>query len=154
MKVNYEIVGFLKQVDVYLLSLWSLQNSLKEPSNTNSSEQIKLMSTKNRAKRKRKEVNYGQSDSDEDYQQDGEETSSSSSSTKSSKKAETKSPAEFFAANQKQYEAELVRSGRSPQQAKVDYQNIAKFLMGMKYLRCTSSAGSGQFEFSLRGEFK
>jgi hypothetical protein len=60
----------------------------------------------------------------------------------------------FFAANQKQYEAELVRSGRSPQQAKVDYQNIAKFLMGMKYLRCTSSAGSGQFEFSLRGEFK
>ena len=58
------------------------------------------MSTNNRAKRKRKEVNYAQSDSDEDYQQDGEETSSSSSSSKSSKKAETKSPAEFFAANQ------------------------------------------------------
>ena len=72
----------------------------KGTSNTNLSEQIKSMSTKNRAKRKRKEVNYAQSDSDEDYQQDGEETSSSSSSTKSSKKAETKSPAEFFAANQ------------------------------------------------------
>ncbi|MCP4846632.1 MAG: hypothetical protein GY899_01625 [Verrucomicrobiaceae bacterium] len=60
----------------------------------------------------------------------------------------------FFAANQSQYELELARSGRSEQQAKVDYQNISKFLMGMKFLRCTTSASSGKFEFSLQGEFK
>ena len=60
----------------------------------------------------------------------------------------------FFTANQRQYEAELVRSGRSEQQAKVDYQNIAKFLTGMKFLKCSSSASSGKFEFSLQGEFK
>ncbi|MCH2059951.1 MAG: hypothetical protein MK183_04930 [Verrucomicrobiales bacterium] len=60
----------------------------------------------------------------------------------------------FFAANQRQYEAELVRSGRSEEQARVDYQNIEKFLKGMKFLRCTSSASSGKFEFSLQGEFK
>lgn len=60
----------------------------------------------------------------------------------------------FFAANQSQYEAELVRSGRSEEQARVDYRNIEQFLTGMKYLRCTSSASSGKFDFSLRGEFK
>ncbi len=60
----------------------------------------------------------------------------------------------FFAVNQRQYEAELVRSGRPVEQAKVDYQNIEKFLKGMKYLRCSSSASSGTFEFSLEGEFK
>ena len=60
----------------------------------------------------------------------------------------------FFAANQRQYEEELVRSGRSEQQAGEDYRNIEKFLMGMEYLRCTSSASSGKFEFSLRGKFK
>ncbi len=60
----------------------------------------------------------------------------------------------FFALNQKQYEAELVRSGRTLEQAKIDYRNIAKLLTGMKSLSGNSSASSGKFEFSIRGKFK
>ena len=60
----------------------------------------------------------------------------------------------FFSANQQQYEAELVRSGRALEQAKIDYRNIAKLLTGMKSLSGASSASSGKFEFSIRGEFK
>lgn len=60
----------------------------------------------------------------------------------------------FFAANRAQYEAEFIRRGRSPIQAKADYENLSKLMAGLKSFSGSSGAIGGTFEFTARGELR
>ena len=60
----------------------------------------------------------------------------------------------FFSRNRERYEAELVKVGRTPQQAGRDSVNVTKVISSIQTLEGKAKAGDGFFEFEVEGSLK